>query len=177
VNYLRDNSYGVDTEIQKIQTYLYNKINGRFSFTDFDSYGRVYKNKKSGLVIPEYYVSNRDYKEVLLDDRRSGIMFFSTDDSADVNGSLITQDCDLLFSINLASLGVSDDRDDEKIRQIVVSFLRTYNQREDFVKQITTKLEKVYNEFNGVSNYFYDMQDYHHFKIKLGLRYNNINCI
>lgn len=177
MNYLRGKAYGVDVEIEKIQTYLYNNIKDRFCLGDLDSYGRVYKNKKSGLVIPEYYVSDGEYKEVLLDDRVSAVMFFSTSDEAEVNGSLITQDCDLLFSINLSKLGFSNDRDDEKIRQIVVSYLRIYNQRDDFVKQATTKLEKVYRDFNGVSNYFYDMQDYHHFKIKLGLRYNNINCI
>lgn len=177
MNYLRENPVGVDIEINRIQTYLYNQIINRWSLEDFNGYGRVYKNKKSNLIIPEYYVSEKEYEEVLLDDRLNGIMFFSPSDMADVYGNLIIQECDVIFSFNLSCIEFSNEREDEKIRQLILADLSDYKANKDFVKQVQTGLTNVYKDYNGVANYFYDMQKFHHFKITLELRFNNTKCI
>lgn len=177
MNYLRQNPVGVDSEIQRIQYKLYSEITKYWQLDDFNGYGRVYKNKRDKLIIPEYYVSNKEYEDVLLDDKLNGIMFFSPSDTTQVNGTLLTQDCDLIFTFNLRSLGISNEREDEKARQVVLSILNNYDARQDFVKQTKTGLTNVYEDYNGVANYFYDMQDFHHFKVTLGLRYFNKKCI
>lgn len=178
MNYLRQNPVGIDEQIQRIQSFVYDKIISNWNLDSFNSYGRVYKNKRNGLIIPEYYVSEKEYEEVLLNDNLNGIMFFSPSDRTEVNGTLLTQDCDLIFTFNLSDLNISNERDDENVRQGVLSILRQYDARIDFVKQITTGLTNVYQDYNGVANYFYDMQNFHHFKVTLGLRYNNnIKCI
>ena len=177
MNYLRQNPVGVDVEIGKIQSFIYNKIIDRWNLPDFSGYGRVYKNKKNGLIVPEYYVSEKEYEEVLLDDRLNGIMFFSPGDNTQVYGDLLIQECDIIFTFNLKCLEFSNEREDEKIRQVILSSLSDYNSKIDFVKQITTGLNNVYRDYNGVANYFYDMQDFHHFKVTLELRYNNKKCI
>ena len=101
MNYLRENPVGIDAKIAPLQTYLYDNIVSRWSLEDFSGYGRVYKNKKNGLIVPEYYVSEKEYEEVLLDDRLNGIMFFSPSDKTDVYGDLLIQECDVIFSFNL----------------------------------------------------------------------------
>ena len=177
MNYLRENPVGIDADIIKIQTYLYENIINRWCLEDFNGYGRVYKNKKNSLIIPEYYVSEKEYEEVLLDDRLNGIMFFSPSDTADVYGDLIIQECDVIFTFNLASIEFSNEREDEKIRQLILADLNDYLARKDFVKQIQTGLTNVYGDYKGVADYFHDMQNFHHFKIRLELRFNNKKCI
>lgn len=176
MNYLKETTLGIDDPIQRLQTYLYDSLVERWGFTDFNGYGRVYKNKRNDLVVPEYYASNREYKEVLLDDRINGIMFFSPSDTIDIFGSLMTQECDIIFSFNLKDIGVSNEREDEKIRQFILFTLNNYKGKKE-IRQTVTGLNNVYIDYNGVADYFYDMQDFHHFKIKVLLRYINKNCI
>ena len=177
MNYLRENPVGIDLEISRIQTALYDNIVERWNLQDFKGYGRVYKNKKNDLIIPEYYVSEKEYEDVLLDDRLNGIMFFSPSDNAEVYGDLIVQNCDVIFTFNLKCLEFSNEREDEKIRQLILGWLDDYKSNKGFIKQIKTGLTNVYNDYNGVANYFYDMQNYHHFKVTLELRFNNKKCI
>lgn len=174
MNYLKENTTGIDTPIKGLQTYLYDSLVCDWSLDRFDAYGRVYKNKRDSKIVPEYYENNREYKEVLLDDTRDGIMFFSPSDITEVNGNSLNQDCDILFTLNLKSLGYSDYREDEEVRQRVVYLLNNYPRRQE-VTQIVTGLNNVYRDYNGVQEYFYDMQDFHHFKITLNIRYSN-NC-
>lgn len=176
MNYLRENKVGIDAEIAPLQTYLYDKIVCKWNIEDFNGYGRVYKNKKSGLVVPEYYISDREYEEVLLDDRLNGIMFFSPSDFTQTYGSLMIQNVDIIFTFNLKSLDYSCEREDESVRQYIMSLMNSYSSKQE-VKQIITGLSNVYSDYNGVANYFYDMQDFHHFKITTELRYFNKNCI
>lgn len=175
MNYLKTDTVGIDTCIDGYQKHLYDGICESWCLNKFDGYGRVYKNKKDNLIYPEYYINNKEYKEVLLDDRRNGIMFFSPSDYQDIQGSLTIQKCDVIFSIDLSSLGTSNHRQDEEFRTRVVTLLNRYRKKKE-VNQIVTGLENVYNDYSGVNKYFYDMQDFHHFKVNIDLRYNNNNC-
>lgn len=175
MNYLKENTTGIDTPIKGLQTYLYDSLVCDWSLDRFDAYGRVYKNKRDSKIVPEYYENNREYKEVLLDDTRDGIMFFSPSDITNAYGDLLIQECDIIFTFNLKSLSYSNEREDEEVRQRVLFLLNSYPRKQE-VKQIITGLKNVYSDYNGVQEYFYDMQDFHHFKITLELRFNNNNC-
>jgi len=176
LNYRRKHKVGVDVEIDSLQKYLYDNIVCKWNLDDFNGYGRVYKNKRNKLIIPEYYVSEKEYKEVLLDDRLNGIMFFSTSNFAKTYGTLLVQDVDIIFTFNLSSLQFCEEREDEYIRQYIYSLMNQYSSKQE-VKQITTGLNNVYSDYNGVADYFFDMQDFHHFKITTEIRYFNKNCI
>lgn len=175
MNYLKENPIGIDYEIKRLQIYLYNNISNKFGLDDFDAYGRVYKNKKDRFIIPEYYLSNRDYKEVLLDDRRSGIMFFSPSSNFTDYGGLVERYCDIMFTFNLDRLYGNENRNDEEIRTYVLTLLNNYIETLGD-KEVETDLMAVYKDYNGVASYFYDMQEFHHFKIKIKLRFNNKTC-
>lgn len=176
MNYLKENNVGIDNPIKRLQVYLYDRIVSNFGLSDFDGYGRVYRNRKDNLFIPEAYVNNKEYKEVLLDDRNDGIMFFSPESNSTAYGSLVIQKCDLIFSVNLDNLYGSNERKDEEFRQYVLSLLNLYVV-DLGDKEIETDLNKVYEKYNGVASYFYDMQNFHHFKIKINLKFNNNTCI
>ena len=175
LNYLKENTSGIDTPIRKLQIYLYDNLVNLWGFNLFDSYGRVYKNKRDNKTIPEYYSGKKEYKEVLLDDNLDGIMFFSLSDFTNVISYTSIKDCDIIFSINLKRLGFSEERQDEEVRQQVLTLLNNYTTNHK-VKSEVTGLGNVYKDYNGVQDYFYDMQDFHHFKITLEIRYNNLKC-
>lgn len=174
MNYLKSNTKGIDTIIKGLQSYLYDSITSYWDLNNFDGYGRVYKNKRNEKVVPEYYKSNREYKEVLLSDKKDGIMFFVASDTTEVNGNSLIQNCDILFTINLNKIGLNNERQDEEFRQKIIYFLNNYPRRQE-ITQIHTGLSNVYLDFNGVQEYFYDMQDFHHFKTTLNIRFSN-NC-
>lgn len=175
--YLRENPIGIDEEINRLQKYLYDRIIEKWGLQDFEAYGRVYKNKRNSLTIPEYYISKREYKEVLLDDRLSGIMFFSAKDKTEVSGNLLIQECDIIFTFNIESLEGSNQREDEKVKHFILSELKNYNSNVHFFNKIETGLNNVYQDYNGVSKYFRDMQEFHHFKTTVKLKYNINKCI
>lgn len=175
MNYLKENTTGIDTPIKGLQVYLYDNIVDSFGLNKFDAYGRVYRNKKNSKVIPEYYVKKKEYKSVLLDDRKDGIMFFSPSDTAQVNGNSLIQDCDILFTVNLSKICCDEGRQDEEFRQRVLFLLNNYTRRQE-VTQIQTGLNNVYRDYDGVADYFKDMQSFHHFKITLNIRFSNNNC-
>mgnify|MGYP000017636811 CR=1 FL=1 len=174
MNYLKTNTVGVDKPIKDLQEYLYDALVDRWDFNDFDAYGRVYKNKKENFVYPEYYNGDKEYLEVLLDDRKDGIMFFSTSDVANIYDSLSVQECDIMFSLNLNSFSQSE-RMDEEVRQDVIFLINNYKNRIE-LSQSVVGLNNVYRDYSGVVKYFYDMQDFHHFKVTVKLRYNNNKC-
>jgi ribosome-binding factor A len=80
-----------------------------------------------------------------------------------------------MFTFNLRQLVISDERIDEEVRQYILSLFRAYI-KDPNVTSITTGLVNVYKDYNGVAEYFYDMQDFHHFKMTVELRYFNKNC-
>ena len=176
MNNLKLHTTGIDTPIKGLQIYLYDNIVANWSLINFDGYGRVYKNRKRGAVIPDYYEGEREYKEVLLSDKKDGIMFFSPSDTVNVYSNLVVQDCDIIFTFNLSKLGSNQYRQDEELRQRILFLLNNYV-KQNKVKKIETGLNNVYRDYNGVQNYFKDMQEFHHFKVTLELRFINNNCI
>lgn len=175
MNYLKTTVTGIDEKIKPLQTYLYDNIINKWGLSNFDGYGRVYKNRRKDLIIPEYYISNKEYKEVLLSDKRDGIMFFSPSSKSKSYGDLIVQECDIMFSLNLKTLYNNNERQDEEARQYILGLLNQYMVNLGD-KEIETDLRFVYKDYNGVASYFYDMQEFHHFKIKIELRFNNKTC-
>lgn len=175
MNYIKTNTVGVDVPIKRIQTRCYDGLVALWGVNDFDAYGRVYKNKKKDKVIPEYYVGNKEYKSVLLDDRRTGIMFFDIGDSVNVNGTILSTACEVLFSVNISSLNGDTERTDAEVQKDAFNLLNKY-QGIFSIDNIYTGLNNVYNEFTGVSSYFRDMQKFHHFKISGIINYTNNNC-
>jgi hypothetical protein len=80
--------YGIDVAINEIQTAIYNFLVdvNKVGWTEYESYPRVYKNKKGDDVLPEFYEGTNDYFEVLFNDKFKVTSFVLVDDV--VNSSL-----------------------------------------------------------------------------------------
>lgn len=93
---------GIDTQIQKIQTHLHNKLN----WGDIDVYGRVYRNPlKKNVLCLEAYVGNNEYKDVYTNDFKNGSVFFVEDDvHKSKDGVRFTNKVKIVFMINLKKI-------------------------------------------------------------------------
>lgn len=173
MNNLKNNPVGVDKHIQRIQRKLYDSL----STGNFDGYGRIYSIERSGKHLPCWYVSDREYKEVLLSDRLDGSFFFNIDNTQQVDLSDdVTTNCEILFTVNLETMKGSNGRQDEEVIQDVLDVLQKFKGIFN-ITQVVRGLDLVYSEFRGVANYFKDLQPYFHFKVKGNLLYNiNIKC-
>lgn len=175
MNYLKDNPTGVDVPIKRIQKRMYDTLVSLWQVSNYDAYGRVYKNMKLERKMPEHYIGEGEYKEVLLDDTKDAISFFSIHDSASVNGNILNTGCDIVFSINLKAASSNTDRTDAEVQRDVFNVLNRFNGVFN-IATIEIGLTNVYSDYRGVSEHFKDMQDYHHFKIKGNINYTNNNC-
>lgn len=174
MNYTKTNTAGVDTPIERIKNYLYSELLSKWNPDELDVYGRIYKNTSQGITYPEYYIGDNEYKEVLLDDTKTGIIFFSVSDFANSNGDVLNRECDVIVSIDLNELNGNTYRTDAHVQRDVFKVLNNF--RGIFsINRIETGLNNVYSDFNGVVKYFNDMQGFHHFKINGIINYTN-NC-
>ena len=71
----RENPKGIDAGIHELQRDLYMQLI-KYGWTDYDSFDRVYKNRKGDDKIPEAYVGKGEYKEVLYNDKKQATSFF-----------------------------------------------------------------------------------------------------
>ena len=85
--YTKEHPKGLDVLIQKLQTKIYKSLK-----TDkIEGYGRVYLNDDNGKIVPEYYLDNGEYKEVLLNDRLTASFFFFEDGVTKKTSSRLTR--------------------------------------------------------------------------------------
>lgn len=167
--YLKINPVGIDIVIQKLQTSLYSALN----WQKYESYGRAYKNKKSGQTIPEVFISNKDYREVLLDDKVNASSFFIAGDNITYN-EMATAKVSLIVQCDLLALyaGIAH-RADEEMHEEIIRHIKQ-NDYADFIG-ITTGIEQVYSDLNIDIKYTDDMQKYHVVKFDFEVIYN-YNC-
>lgn len=100
--YIKTYPIGIDLNIQKLQTKLYNKLSDLWD-CEVDAYGRVYVDNYKDGVKPLVYVGQGDYKELLFDDTINGVhFFFIVDDTVNkIQGKdLYEADVDIIFLIN-----------------------------------------------------------------------------
>lgn len=174
-NFLKTDTVGVDTTVKRIQIHLYDRLLLEWGADKIDGYGRVYKNEREGGTVPEFYVNNKEYREVLLDDTKNAIFFFNIGDFSEVIGTLRIVDCEIIFSVNLKAIKGDLERQDEEVRQEALLILdKRFKSFE--ISEVVKGLENVYSDFTFSIEQFKDMQQFHHFKIKGKLRYTN-SCV
>lgn len=66
-------------------------------------FGRVFRNERNGDVIPERYISDNEYQDVLLRDYISALGFFDVQPNEKYEGYFVS-DVWICFSVNLTKL-------------------------------------------------------------------------
>lgn len=185
---IKNTPNGIDRPIQQFQQFLYEKLKGLWSVSDseFDSFGRCYRNMTEAGYIPEVFVSsdqqnNTVYKEVWFDDSlHKVISFFDVQSPTKYDQGSATARVDLIFIVNIPLLKPNiQHRADEEIRRDVEQLCQM--PRFNFtMNSFLTGFKNVFAAFDGYLKNdqitFRDLHPLHVFSISFNLLYNINDC-
>lgn len=173
MNYTITNPQGIDATIQKIQNYLFDKLN----WGEIDVYGRVYRNqsKQKGISIEAYHGKN-EYKDVFTDDTKNATIFFIEDEVHNSKeGIRFTNKLKIVFMINLSKTFPNiNHRADMESEMRAIELIRK-NPKFSFEK-MEKGIKLSLGEFFTDNIKLQDMQPYHIFSITGEVSYT-ISCL
>lgn len=152
---------GLDKQIDKFQSYLYSKLD----WLNYESYHRVYLNPDSNTrgSVPETYVGDGEYKEVLFTDKFSVSSFFLKSGRETIDEGFITSEISFIVQSNLADLypGITH-RADEELKNDVIVHAQNYSDADSFrLIEVLSDVNDVYREVNH-DQVLLDNMSFHH---------------
>lgn len=171
---------GIDIPIQKFQQVLYAKLKPVWGYDDtqFNGYGRAYRNQTIDGYTPEVYKANGEYNDSYFDDTLWGSSFFGLGETQKVNDD-VTAQVFVIFMVNLDKVKPGTTRNDEEVRIDVEQIaLKRYN---GFILAgVITGIDQVFKEYSGYKAVrgikFRDMQPWHCFRLNFNVTYNIYDC-
>jgi len=155
---------GIDIPIEDLRAEMAAK------FASCDVYGRVYRNKRGEQIIPEYYLGNNQYIEVLQNDMKSGVIFFDVEPKRDEQGTIGNATVNICFLLDLQKLYPGEDRPTELAHQEARETIR-HSAFE--IESLTTGITAL--EQFSVEN-IDDMAPYYIFSFQTTVNYSLLNC-
>lgn len=170
MNYTLTTPHNIDALIQEIQTVLYNELIVLWQTDKLDAYGRVYKNEKSGVIIPEVF-TNSDYKEVFYNNQ--SCFFFIDEDNHPLEDQdhEFTTNVKIVFMLNLSDLKTATERVDADVKKDVLKILVANDGHFD-VKGYEKGIDNVLSGFDTTKLKGQDMQPLHVFAIETAYSYS-----
>lgn len=180
---------GIDISVQRFQEFLYPQLKtiwGIANDTDYDCHGRAYRNQTVDGYIPEVFVgvgtdpNQPDYKEVLLDDNKVAMSFFSLGETTRYDTGNANAQLALIFLVNVPELKPSIEyRGDEEIRNDVEKLCQI--DRFGFrMTDMIMGLDQVFKEYTGwrvkEGMKFRDMHPTHCFRLNFNVLYDINEC-
>lgn len=159
MNNIKQNPVGIDVIIQPMQVELYDTLSA--SWGDMRGFGRVYKNKKQRRIIPEHYLGNSEYEEVLTSDMTVATFFFVESGELTSQKSCLSRTkVDLIFLVDVNKAKETIDHyADEEVRIDVLNIAKKHFTSID-------KTIKGYGALEGFTTYDIDyIHPYFIFKI------------
>lgn len=190
-NSIKSKPNGIDINIQKLQTFLYNQLLTKWGLNDatLAMYGRAYRNQTDDGFLPEVYeekgTDNKsiDYKEVLFNDHVAASSFFGVGETQKYLAGSTTVPVYMIFMVDLKKIKPNLTwRADEEARLDVQNIVAM--QRYGFkLVGFETGIDTVFKEYSGARKRYgikyRDQQPTHCFRVNFTLLYdavNNINC-
>jgi hypothetical protein len=176
------NPSGIDVSIKKLQTHLFERLLVKWNIlsVDYDSYGRVYRNKKNAQYIAEVFTGQKnDYKDVYWDDKRAAISWFGISGQTTFD-KLNKTSVHLVFFVNLKKLKpTAPNRADEEVRNDVQKLIG--NSLYGFSYEgCELWIDNVLREYPGSRRderlIAVDMHPVHCFRLNLSIMYSSKNC-
>lgn len=166
MNHTLSETYNIDTVIQNVQNALYDNLDWGI----IDGFGRVYRNEKNGVVIPEVFLEGiNGYKDVYYNDKTSFFFIDSkthtTDDQISFNANV-----KIAFMVNLEQVKTDSLRVDAMVRRDVLEVLRN-NQYDFEITGYEQTIDEVFRGFDTSKIEKLDMQPYHTFAITGKINY------
>lgn len=154
----KTNPRGIDIKIDSFQAHL----DSALSFTEWDSYHRVYTNPNEGsnLLVPERYDAAGEYQEVFYNDNFDiTTWFFVANERPVAPDGYITATVSLIVQANLDKLYPAiAHRADEELNNSFEIASRSFPGRTEFVlESIWTTIDRVYTEFDKAQILLDDM--------------------
>lgn len=168
---------GLDAVIQVLQRDLFIDLTKRFGWRDYDSFPRIYLNKRGNDTIPETYLNSGEYKEVLFNDKKTANSFFLADDKRtyDPVKFIWRQDVALIVQANLDKLKpkVKGRADEEVINDIRLAIKKKI--WEERLDSVITGVDKVYSslKLSYDRKYFDNMSNFLIVRVNFNLIYTN----
>lgn len=120
--YEKECTVGVDAVIGKLAKDLFLELLNSAGWRDYDSFPRIYLNKRGDDTIPEQYLGCGEYKEVLFNDTKTVNSFFMADEKAQYDDKefIYTQDAAFIVQANLKKLypKITTRADEELINDV-----------------------------------------------------------
>ena len=186
--YTKTSTVGSDILIQNIQSKLYTALKTSWGITGdvrYDSYGRVYKVNSDKGAIPEFYVGDEDYKEMVFDSTNNDVLsFFVLDDKTVYQLGIETANAAIIFKINIGNIKPSVTwRPDEEVKKDILENLQWLIpkiQQGKFRVEITgteTGYKNVFKEFEGMTankerSYYNDLNPFLIYRVDMNLTYD-----
>lgn len=123
----KTNKDGVDIVIDAIQQRIHPQLLGFWvGAATYECYPRANKNYKADQIIPEISLDQKDYKEVLNDDKFSVTSFFLVDNERTYQDEWgqIKQEISIIFQCDLVELYGATERFDEQFNMDVLRVLK-----------------------------------------------------
>lgn len=126
----KTNRDGVDVVIEQLQQKWYAQLLGFWGSATYQMYPRANKNYRDNQIIPEVSLDEKDYAEVLTNDKFSITSFFLNNDTRVFldETKRIKQSISLIFQADLVELYGLTERADEKFNMDVLRVLKKDNQ-------------------------------------------------
>jgi len=173
---------GIDIPIQQLQDWLYPKLLTKWGLNDsnFNMYGRAYRNQTEDGYTPEVYIGNNEYKEVYFDDTLSASAFFGLgEDTQIANGTSVTAPVYLIFMVDLSKIKYGNTRNDEEARvdveQLVMKAGFGFT-----LTDVILGIDNVFSEYAGWRKSdgikYRDQQPLHCFRLNFKCLYSFYQC-
>jgi hypothetical protein len=169
---LKSNPIGIDRPIQDLQSFIYNQL----AFSNYDAYGRAYKNEKSTSKIPEIYISKGNYKEVYFNDKFDATSFFLASDETKCNQETYENNVEFIFQCKLNKLfPLVTHRADAELHNTIIQLLSA-NPYGFVLNSYITGIDNVYSGLDTSKIKYTDMSNFHVVKFSMILNFNS-NCV
>jgi hypothetical protein len=162
--YTKDNPVGLDAKLLKIQNYI-----NELQWDNFDVYGQLYINERNGEKIAEAYVGNGEYREVLVDDRKTAVFGFFVDDTR-AGHNMIKVPVELVCSCNLKAIYGEQEMNDEEVLGEVLKIIRKVTLLPN-ESQIKTGLSNVFSRISTKQFVSRNMLPWFNFSITFNVVY------
>ncbi|MFA5652411.1 MAG: hypothetical protein WC933_03530 [Candidatus Paceibacterota bacterium] len=165
--YSQTNPKGIDLRIDRIQR----DIERRLDWTNFDIYGRLYANERDGKKVIEAHISNNDYKEIFIDDKKTAVIGFLVGENRS-GFNIIKVPVQLICSCMLNKIYDSTERKDEYVLLEMLKLIEKHTHYPN-EKQVKTKFSEVFANTDISRIKFRDMHPWFNFSIEFDLIYKN----
>ena len=166
---------GVDIPISLIRDNLVQNLWSNVSNQIY--YTRAFRNviqiDGSERVIPEVFTENREYREVLFDNKWNVLVFFDVDNERSNILDKPETNLNIIFAVNLDAIHPGGDfRQEDNVQADVLQVLKdTSNVSIDKTNATIKSGIDAYEDFYRENIVGFNMQSFHTFKIALSVKY------